>query len=215
MNKQKSLVCGECGRNTLFEEAIGWRAVITDNRITELFCTSCAEPVASSKKLVDLKFSEYKPQLPLRGKFKPVKSEKEFAKIRSVYMNSEGWSEFETQIGFLLTSTSQKLQKIEVENHQLIPGVFIWIGWSQDTVQRLTFAGNTPSLGLELDIYQTHRLGEMGLTESGSTDKVWTLELSNAERNPANMARVICHVLEFGYFIKHHKIFSMNVTVDD
>lgn len=214
MNAEKIVICSTCGQEENFKNVIGWRAELSDNKITDLYCLDCSAQAAKSNKLVDFKFSELQVKLPMRGKFRPVKSEHEFEKVRGTYMNTEGWTEFESQIGFLLTSQKQKLERIEVENHYGLEGFNISFVWTDSKVRGISFPGDSISSGLELDIYQEHRLREMGLTEFGDQQKTWQIQLEDPENNPVNLARIVCHVLEFGYFMKHHKIYSMNMTVN-
>lgn len=214
MTAEMLVYCAKCNKEGVFEKLVGWAVEMKNNQATAFFCSDCKEGLDVNPESIELKFVPFETKLPILGNFKPVKSKKEFESVRGTYMNTEHWSEFEDQIGQAIASKKPVLERIHVENHQDIPALYIYIVRDSERVVQIDFAGDTPGKGLDLDIYQKHRLAEMGLTVSGEKDKTWSLIVSEPEAEPTNLARVISHVLEFGYFVKHHKIISLNMTVN-
>ena len=92
----------------------------------------------------------------------------------------------------------------------------LWVKpiWEGSKVQGLQLAGDTPSKGLELDIYQTRRLSQFGFVEEGRTNKIWSLSFQEHEMGVANATAVITYVLRHGYLLDVNEVTSLTPTLD-
>lgn len=97
---------------------------------------------------------------------------------------------------------------------QKAKGLWIKPIWEGSIVRGLQLAGDTPSKGLELDIYQTRRLAQLGFQEEGATNKVWSMTFQEHETGIANASAVISYVLRHGYLLDVADITSFTPTLD-
>jgi hypothetical protein len=93
-------------------------------------------------------------------------------------------------------------------------GLWIKPTWVGSEISELLIAGDDPSKGLELDVYQTTRLSKLGYVEEGETEKTWRLELSRDERGISNITSVIVHTMRFGYLLEPTDLNTLTPIVD-
>jgi hypothetical protein len=97
---------------------------------------------------------------------------------------------------------------------QKAKGLWIKPIWEGSIVRGLQLAGDTPSKGIELDIYQTRRLAQLGFQEEGATNKIWSITFQDHETGIANASAVISYVLRHGYLLDVADITSFTPTLD-
>ncbi len=54
----------------------------------------------------------------------------------------------------------------------------------------------------------------MGLKETGSSDTDWFISIGAKETGVVNVARIITHILQFGYLFQIHKLASLTPMMD-
>jgi hypothetical protein len=75
-------------------------------------------------------------------------------------------------------------------------------------------AGDSPSKGIELNVYQTTRLAQLGFIEEGDRDKTWRIALELHEQGVSNVTSILVHVLRFGYLFEPTDVNSFTPTLD-
>ena len=93
-------------------------------------------------------------------------------------------------------------------------GLWLKPEWNENRVCGIALAGDTPSMNLELDVYQRYRLTQLGFHEEGKTNKTWSIRLSEPEGNIPNASAVIIHILRFGYLLEPSDLNSITPTLD-
>lgn len=149
---------------------------------------------------------------PIEGNFHPIYSGAEIEEFRQVDADRKVWYEIEQEITQFVANEPHIL-KLTVSSRQFAK-LAIAFDWSGKSLMALTFTGDWPLKDQIFDIYQRHRLAQMGLVEEGAKNTVWRLELSEAERGPENVGRIASHVLEFGLFARGHWISGETATLD-
>ena len=146
---------------------------------------------------------------PTAGNFKPVETSPD--RVNSGL--AEAWKDR----GHLILETMAVWQGLVLKfsiGGNRYKGIWIRPTWDGRRVSALAFAGDTPSKGLELDVYQISRMRKLGLVEQGSKNKEWILELLPKEQSPDNAAAIITHVLRQGYLMDPSDIYSITPTLD-
>lgn len=93
-------------------------------------------------------------------------------------------------------------------------GLWLKPHWTGSRVTAMSIAGDTPSKKLELDVYQITRLSQMGFVESGRTNKIWEIQLTEQESDIPNASAIIIHVLRYGYLLDPSDLNSITPTLD-
>jgi len=106
-----------------------------------------------------------------------------------------------------------KLLKLSLSS-QRYKGLWIKPHWDGRTVIGFSIAGDTPSKKLELDVYQLSRLKQLGFTETGKTNKVWTIDLLPIEGNIHNSSAIVVHLVRHGYLLEPSDLNSITPTLD-
>jgi len=177
-----------------------------------LFCSSCSD--TDEKRAVPIEMiapimNDEPLPAPVEGNFKPV--ETDLDRVNSGL--AEAWKDR----GHLFLETMAMWQGLVLKfsiGGNRYKGIWIRPTWDGGRVTALTFAGDTPSKGLELDVYQISRMRKLGLIEQGSKNKEWTIELLPIEQTPDNAAAVILHVLRQGYLMDPSDVYSVTPTLD-
>ena len=177
-----------------------------------LFCASCSD--ADEKRTIPIEMiepiinDEPLPE-PAQGNFKPIETKLD----RSNSALAETWKDR----GHLFLETMAMWQGLVLKfsiGGNRYKGIWVRPAWNGRQVSSLTFAGDTPSKGLELDVYQISRMRKLGLIEQGAKNKEWTVNLLLHEQTPDNAAAVILHVLRQGYLLDPSDIYSVTPTLD-
>jgi hypothetical protein len=146
---------------------------------------------------------------PRQGAFKPLPKEGDSVSSEdSPFWTSAGETILETMAGW-----HGKVLKFTIgsEKHK---GLWVKPIWEGSKVKGLQLAGDTPSKGLELDIYQTRRLSQFGFVEEGRSNKIWSLSFQEHEMGVANATAVITYVLRHGYLLDVNEVTSLTPTLD-
>jgi hypothetical protein len=149
---------------------------------------------------------------PVLGNFKPVKSYTEILRFRSAGDFGEQWWELEHQL-VRLFSSKHLLSELRVKTSQF-PKLSFDFEFEGKAVTSIRCTGDRPKQGQYLSIHQKHRLRSIGLTETGSTDTDWLLSIGKKEDNVENVARMITHILQFGYLFQIHKLANLIPMMD-
>jgi len=175
-------------------------------------CSDCAvtdeDRLVSATELVSMVKDEPLPE-PVTGAFRPISTKgSSGAKEQSPF-----WKEAGENILEVMVTWHGKVLKFSIgtEKHK---GLWVKPIWDGSTVQGLEIAGDTPSKGLELDVYQTRRLSQLGFTEEGKTNKTWSLSFEPHEKRIANASSVISHILRYGYLLDVQEVTSLTPTID-
>ena len=149
---------------------------------------------------------------PIEGNFRPIYSSAEIEEFRQVDADRKVWYEIEQEITQFVAKEPHIL-KLTVSSRQFAK-LAITFEWSVKSLMALTFTGDWPVKDQIFDIYQRHRLAQMGLVEEGAKNTVWRLNLTEVEREPENVGRIASHVLEFGLFARGHWISGETATLN-
>jgi len=149
------------------------------------------------------------PAEPLPGAFKPLPSKS----TSDATEQSPFWIQAGERILEIMLTWHGKVLKFSIgtEKHK---GLWVKPIWDGSTVAGLELAGDTPSKGLELDVYQTRRLSQLGFTEEGKTNKTWSLSFEPHEKGIANSSSVITYILRHGYLLDIQEVTSLTPTLD-
>lgn len=146
---------------------------------------------------------------PLEGAFRPLAQESSSA----VTDESPFWATAAESILDSMASWHGKVLKFSIGS-QKHKGLWVKPIWQSSRVQGLQIAGDTPSKNLELDIYQTRRLSQLGFVEDGRTNKVWSLSFQEHEMGVANASAVIAYTMRHGYLLDIQEVTSLSPTLD-
>lgn len=93
-------------------------------------------------------------------------------------------------------------------------GIWIKPHWNGPVVAGISLAGDTPSKKLELDVYQASRLKKLGFTETGRSNKLWSLNLEPDEGDVLNSSAIVSHIIRYGYLLEPSDLSSITPTLD-
>ena len=216
MSKDKVVLCRLCGLVTTEEQTKDWMTGRdeTTGEIHTWICTSCYKVTSREGDQIGFDFGakEIVHDAPLLGNFRRVKPLSEIERFRPMASINEEFWEFEFATLRHLNNKPHMLS-YSIKNsdfHELK----IKIIWDKNTVESISFTGNVPSKNQFLTIHQQQRLRDMGLVETAERNSKWQIALSYPENQNANVARIISHVLQFGFLIQSHKTNGISVTVD-
>lgn len=197
--------CHSCEITTSITNLNSWGAVLNGTLFEELYCPKCAETQPQSKGVVILgggkMFALDEP--PMKGNFNPAKSALDIRNFRNDGTDNRYWTTLENTYREILGDKEVRASAAPFYNREFeeLEVEFIWSG---DTVRSLSFTGDRPDAGQWLNIYQQARLEKMGLKEFGTLKTNWILDLTEQESSPENIARIMSHVLQFGYLLQPH-----------
>lgn len=208
--------CEFCDKVPSLEALEGWYGRVGDDGVVVSFvCADCYDPVkVPGHFLADMGLdSSLGAGVPLRGNFQPVKSDAEIIHARTDAIYGPFWLDIEDQAEKALADYQEKVLRFSVSSY-FYKGIQITPHWSEGRITLLEVSGTNASNKLQLNIYQTHRLTQMGFVVGGDRVQTWKLTLQPAESDFANIARVISHVLEFGYMIRPARFSGFTITMD-
>lgn len=177
-----------------------------------LFCASCSDN--DEKRIIPIGMiapimnNEPLPS-PAQGNFRPIETNTE--RVNSGL--AEAWKDR----GHLFLETMAMWQGLVLKfsiGGNRYKGIWIRPDWDGRQVSSIAFSGDTPSKGMELDIYQISRLRKLGLVEQGLKNREWVVNLLPHEQGPDNAAAIILHVLRQGYLLDPSDIYSVTPTLD-
>jgi hypothetical protein len=177
-----------------------------------LFCASCSD--TDEKRVIPIEMiapimNDEALPTPIQGNFKPVETKLD----RANSALAEAWKDR----GHLFLETMVMWQGLVLKfsiGGNRYKGIWIKPTWDGRRVISLSFAGDSPSKGLELDIYQISRMKKLGLVEQGAKNKEWRIDLLPSEQAPDNAAGVMLHVLRQGYLMDPSDVYSVTPTLD-
>lgn len=207
-----SISCEQCNQEKLALGSGSHFLQINKGKPIGFFCADCAD--TEEKRMIPIEMiapimNDKSVPEPVQGSFKPI--------AKKLNQENSGLEETWKDRGHLFLETMAMWQGLVLKfsiGGNRYKGIWIKPTWKGRQVTALTFAGDTPSKGLELDLYQISRLRKLGLIESGATNKEWHLDLQNHEQDPGNAAAVIVHVLRQGYLLDPSDIYSVTPTLD-
>lgn len=208
--------CFVCGKEAVMNTVSTWFGrVVGDAEIDALFCPSCYESTAPQGRfMTGLRFgSQIEPGAPMVGAFQPVKSSEEIVFARTDAFYAPFWLDLENQFLEIFNEFGSKFMNFTISSH-FYKGMKVTLVWDRGQLSGLTVQGTSPSRKLQLDVYQTYRLREMGLIETGLKDRTWDLQFQPHEVSYENVARVISHILEFGYMLKPARSLGISPQLD-
>lgn len=208
--------CEFCDAVPSMDSITGWYGRLDENNsVVSFVCGNCYDSEKVPGRFVtDMKMKaalEIAP--PLRGNFRPVKSDEEIIHARTESIYGPFWLDIEEQAFEALSDHGSLVLNLSVSS-RFYNGITITPKWDEGVCVGLQVSGDNPAKKLQLDIYQAHRLGQMGYVVEGDRIQTWSLELSQQERTPANIARIVSHTLEFAYMLKPPRIGGFTVTLD-
>jgi hypothetical protein len=204
MKNETKPKCANCAAQIEFGEDVRLVYNADTKKALAILCLSCKDI-----ETFDLS-TPFVP--PIEGSFRPVYSSAEIEEFRQVDADRRVWHEIEQEITQFVAKEPHIL-KLTVSSRQFAK-MAIAFDWNGATLIALTFTGDWPVKDQIFDIYQRHRLAQMGLVEEGAKNTVWRLDLTEAERKPENVGRIASHVLEFGLFARGHWINGETATLD-
>lgn len=206
--------CENCGAEIAIGDDIGLVGYGDKPEDMHVVCKICHESGDVSN-IAELNGGQYgytsKP--PIVGVFKPCKSSEEILDIRKNSYGAKFWVSLEEDLFALLNEYGDKFLRFSLSS-RTFKGYRIEFLWEQGNLVGLTLPGNTSKTQPPMSVYQVHRLRQMGIEGEGSNPKVWTLRVSGSEASYENIARILTHVLEFGYMIDASRIDAVTPTLD-
>ena len=176
-----------------------------------IYCSNCAvtpEERALSAKEIESLMTQLAPH-PVSGAFKPRED--------SAYTGPEAMASFWLGIAASILNTFAvwhgKVLKFSIGSPRY-RGLWIKPTWTGSRVTELLMAGDSPSKGIELNVYQTTRLAQLGFIEEGDRDKTWRIALEPHEQGVSNVTSILVHVLRFGYLFEATDVNSFTPTLD-
>lgn len=186
-----------------------------DGMVDSFYCPNCYENVKHTGEFKTNLFARYfqVPDAPLSGNFRPVKTKDEIVYSRTDAFFGPYWLDLEQNMLQDLNQLGPKLLRYTFPGPHF-KGISISPIWEKDEVVGLEVAGDTPSKKLQLSVHQTHRIKQMGFHREGTTDQLWEIAFQPEERVPNNVARVITHLMEYGYMMRANRITDVSTIVD-
>ena len=206
--------CTNCGALIAAGEEVGLVGKTTNPEDMQVVCMTCHEaqdysniPGLNAPKVA------YKTAAPIMGTFKACKSPAEILELRSKSYDSPFWVGLEEDLVQILHELEDKFLRFSLSSRTFRGYKFVF-QWEQGQIIGLTFPGSASTTKPPMNIYQVHRLSEMGLTGTGENPKEWALQLSGEEASYENVVRILSHVLEFGYMIDVSRIDAITPILD-
>lgn len=212
----KRVICKTCGTEATTTTINAFYGHIgSDGMVDSFYCPTCYELVKNSGLFKTNLFSRYfqDPDAPIVGNFKPVKTREELVFYRTDAFFGPFWLDLEQTMMQTMNELGSKLLRFTFPG-PLFKGIAITPVWINEEIVGLVAAGDTPSKKLQLTVHQTYRIQQMGFQREGTTDQLWKIDLLPEERVPNNVARVITHLMEFGYMMRANKITDITPIVD-
>lgn len=152
-------------------------------------------------------------ELPIENTFKPVKTKSELLEARDEESMNMYWWEAEILVTSMLVSTQQHLYELRfrVSGYE---NLSISFERTNGEVTGISLTGDIPKKKQFLNIYQKARLARMGFQEQGDADTIWHLPLGGIETTPSNLARIVTHVVQFGWLLNINDAADMTPYID-
>jgi hypothetical protein len=208
--------CESCGLVPDHQSVFNWFARVGKNRNLEaFFCPTCYETYSPKGQFITgIRFNaSMQPGAPEIGAFRPVKSSAEIMYGRTDAFYGPFWLDLENQLLETFNEFGSKFMNFTISSH-FYKGMKVGLRWSGDKVAGLTVFGTNSKRKLQLDIYQTYRLQQMGLIEFGEKEKTWEISFEPEEQTTENVVRVISHILEYGYMVKPARSIGISPQLD-
>lgn len=215
-NEAKRVICKSCNTEATVSTINSFFGHLGSDGIVDAFyCPACYELVKNSGEFRTKLFSRYfqDPDAALVGNFKPVKSKEELIYFRTEAFFGPFWLDLEQSMLQTMNELGPKLLRFTFPG-PLFKGIAISPVWSDKEIVGIEAAGDTPSKKLQLSVHQIYRLQKMGFHCEGSNEQIWKIDLLPEEREPSNVARVITHLMEFGYMMRANQITDISPIVD-
>lgn len=212
----KRVICITCGTEvTVLTINSFYGHIGSDGMVDSFYCPTCYEKVKHTGEFRNNLFARYfqTPDAPLTGNFKPVKSKEELVFARTDAFFGPFWLDLEQTILQSFTETGPRLLRFTFPGPHF-KGIAISPIWENDEIVGLETAGDTPSKNLQLSVHQTYRITQMGFHRESVTDQVWRIAFLPEERLPNNVARVITHLMEYGYMMRPNRITDITPIID-
>lgn len=142
---------------------------------------------------------------PLFGRFRPCKANDVIIEERQKSFEKPRWDQLERDTLDMLHEWGNRFNGLTLSG-RTYRGYDISFEWSDQKIVALGFPGNSTKLFPPMDIYRVHRLRGMGLEGSGVNPTHWTIALDGPEAAFENIARIISHVLCYGYMLDFSRI---------
>jgi hypothetical protein len=208
--------CESCGLLPTLESVFNWFARVGNyGRLEAFFCPACYETYSPKGEFITgIRFNvAMSPGAPEIGAFRPVKSSAEIMYGRTEAFYGEFWLDLENQLLETFNEFGSKFLNVTITSH-FYKGLKVGVNWSGDRVAGLTVFGTNAKRKLQLDIYQTYRLQQMGLIEFGEKEKTWEISFEPKEQTTENVVRVISHILEYGYMVNPARSIGLSPQLD-
>lgn len=178
-----------------------------------IVCLDCNENGDLSKITGDNPVGMLQTKAPIIGNFKPQKTDSEIKEFRKGTFSGKMWSAFESEVLVFFQQFGPKFASMTLGS-RTYKGYSIEFEWVGGEVASLTFPGRHTKTKPTLNVYQMHRLEQMGFKENGVDPADLIIKLSPKERSRENVVRVISHTLEFGYFYDPSRLSSISPFID-
>lgn len=208
----RTIECVNCKETSMIVYPDSHFFWVQNGRPQGVLCANCAD--SADKRKVPLGMmqpiiEDTQLPLPISGSFKPV--------IRKPDPQETSVYEYWRQIGHNFLETfvlwQEKVMKFSLGGNRY-KGIWIKPHWESTRVIGLAIAGDTPSKGLELDVYQLSRLRKLGFVEGGQSNKTWSIQLNPEEGTIENVSALILHLIRHGYLLEPTDLNTITPTLD-
>ena len=178
-----------------------------------VLCSECANAHKGIRKIPAIMLRPLIENVPLdhpmTGAFHPIKVSQDDPSIGAY----QYWMDIGHMVIGEMAVWKDKVMKFTFGGNRY-KGLWLKPEWNENRVCGIALAGDTPSMNLELDVYQRYRLTQLGFHEEGKTNKTWSIRLSEPEGNIPNASAIIIHILRFGYLLEPSDLNSITPTLD-
>ena len=206
--------CKNCEASIAVGADVGLVGLSNNPEEMHVVCMSC-HAANDFSNIPELKASsfQYTPEAPLRGQFKPCKTPEQIMDLRNKSYNAKFWVGLEEDLFSLLQEYGEKFIRFSISSRTFKGYKFVF-HWEQGKLEGMSFPGNSSTTKPPMNVYQVHRLKQMGLEGQGDNPREWELRVSGDEASHANIVRILTHVLEFGYMIDVSRIDALTPILD-
>jgi len=197
--------CDACKSDFLVGEEVGFLRNPDTDEITATLCKNCFRNIS--------RVYNMHTALPTSGALKPILTQREFEENRANSFTAKFWVQFETDLLASLVQWEGKLMTFSLSS-RTYSGYKVHFSWNGGRITSLSFPGNTKKVKPPINIYQIHRLRKLGLIGAEDNPREWSLALTPAEQQLENIARIVSHVLEFGFLIDPSRISGLTPIID-
>jgi|688.fasta_scaffold169800_2 hypothetical protein len=209
-----AMKCNHCSTHVQGIDIEGWVVDPKNGPSVGAICPKCFASQGATAGWIILDALQASPErgAPILGSFKPAKSFEEILRFRSAGYFGEQWWSLEDELGGLFSS-KHLLAELRIKTSQF-PKLSFDFDFEGKFVTTIRCTGDRPKLAQLLSIHQKNRLNSMGLKETGSSDTDWFISIGAKETSVVNVARIITHILQFGYLFQIHKLASLTPMMD-